>query len=965
MARKSKKAVTTGTRTESYLHPEATMAARPEAGQQSRFRKKKPKTTYRYDSSLAPEMNWDGQNPAREHGEWLIGCIEDAAKLKDADPAFTFKEPREFNSADGRIIATVRGLNDATEQLKRLSQPYLDWSGKAERLSFNVPTLPLFVHERLSTQAIIETLKSHRKDANQSNMFTLFGDPQRPLADAITKAYEHQDKWVNRLVLGDSLVVMNSLLQYEGLGGQVQMIYVDPPYGVKFGSNFQPFVRKREVSVGDDADMTREPEMVKAYRDTWEIGLHSYLTYLRDRLVMARELLHATGSVFVQIGDENLHYVRKVMDEVFGPENFIVSFLVKKTGSQKGNLVEAVNDHLIWFARDINRVGSKFKKIFIETPLEEQVLEGFNYVELADGTELPIGDLAAHGKTEGDYINEPLRIYDDFPGARIFAPNPLTSGGYRKNQSHKYLFKGREFDPGIERGSCWKHTAVTEDGSPSGLDKLSAANRLFAGKTQLRFKRYVDDFGFKEITNWWDGLGGASNPIYVVQTNAEIIKRCIMMTTEPGDLVLDPTCGSGTTAFVAETWGRRWITIDTSRVPLSLARQRLSTAIYPYFDLKNEKTGPAGGFKYSRKKNRKGAEVGGIVPHITSSTIANDEPPEEEVIVDRPDETRNIVRVTGPFCVEATIPTPLDLDGDGEPDDGSDMEDRTSFVDRMLDTLRRANILQLAQGRSVTLKNIRLPAKTLALSAEAMVDATSDGQKVTLGEVIALADEKNKNALPFSQRPVAIVFGPENGAVSERLVYEAAQEAAAKKFTHLYVIGFSIQPNAEHMIGQCEVIFDIPATWVPVTPDVVMGDLLKTTRASQIFSIAGRPEIDTVRVASEKKGDPQRWQVKLGGLNTFDPVTMEIDRLKGDNVPCWMLDPNYNGRVFMATQVFFPRTKAWEGLKKALKATHDETVWDHLAGSTSAPFEAGEHNTIAVKVIDDRGNELMVVRALE
>jgi adenine-specific DNA-methyltransferase len=259
---------------EAYQFPEASLLARPEVGSQARFKKKKPKATYRYDSSLAPEMNWDGQNPAREHGEWLIACVEDAAKLKDADPPFTFKEPREFKSADGRIVASVRSLADATARLKRLSSPFLNWAGKAERLSFDVPTLPLFVHERLSTQAIIETLKSHRKDAAQTNMFDLFGDPQRSLAEAITKAYEHKDKWVNRLILGDSLVVMNSLLRYEGLGGQVQMIYIDPPYGVKFGSNFQPFVRKRDVSGSDDDDLTREPEMVKAYRDTWELGLH-------------------------------------------------------------------------------------------------------------------------------------------------------------------------------------------------------------------------------------------------------------------------------------------------------------------------------------------------------------------------------------------------------------------------------------------------------------------------------------------------------------------------------------------------------------------------------------------------------------------------------------------------------------------------------------------------------------------
>jgi adenine-specific DNA-methyltransferase len=257
--------------------------ARPEAGQQARFRKRKPKVTYRYDSSLSPSMEWDGQSASREQGEWLIGCMSDASKLSKANPPFTFAEPRQFTSTDGRIIAQVRGVADAMDQLQRLGRPFLNWAGKAERLSFDVPTLPLFVHERLSTLAIIETLRGHRKDAAQTNMFDLFGDPQRPLADAITKAYEHQDKWVNRLILGDALLVMNSLLHYEGLGGQIQMIYVDPPYGVKFGSNFQPFVRKRDVSHNNDDDLTREPEMVKAYRDTWELAcIRTWLTCATD-----------------------------------------------------------------------------------------------------------------------------------------------------------------------------------------------------------------------------------------------------------------------------------------------------------------------------------------------------------------------------------------------------------------------------------------------------------------------------------------------------------------------------------------------------------------------------------------------------------------------------------------------------------------------------------------------------------
>ncbi len=321
-------------RTENYNHPQADLALRPEVGTQPQFRKKKPPATYRYDLSLAPALDWDGQNSTREQGEWLIACIDEAARLA---PPHDFGSPREFRGADGHVLANCHGLHDAIAQLKRLGRPFLNWAGKAERLSFDVPTLPLFVHERLSTMAIVETLKGHTKEAMgpQFGMFEMFGDPQHPIADQVLKAYEYRDKWVNRMILGDSLVVMNSLLHYEGLGGQVQMIYIDPPYGVRFGSNFQPFVRKRDVTHNDDADMTREPEMVKAYRDTWELGLHSYLTYLRDRLLLARDLLHPSGSVFVQISDENLHHVRESMDDVFGAENFVVTFVVKKPGVRK------------------------------------------------------------------------------------------------------------------------------------------------------------------------------------------------------------------------------------------------------------------------------------------------------------------------------------------------------------------------------------------------------------------------------------------------------------------------------------------------------------------------------------------------------------------------------------------------------------------------------------------------------
>ncbi len=932
MARSRKTASKSPTRAETYAHPEATSLLRPDVGTQAQFRKKKPPTKWRYDSSLSPALDWDGSNAAREHGEWLLRMIEDAASL----PApHAFDRPREYRNGRNELVATVAGLRDAVEQLRRLGRPFLDWTGKAERLSFDVPTLPLFVHERLSTKAILETLKGHKRD-RQASLLELFGDPQLPIHDQVLRAYEHVGGWTNRLILGDSLVVMNSLLKYEGLGGQVQMIYMDPPYGVKFGSNFQPFVRKRDVKHNDDADMTREPEMVKAYRDTWELGLHSYLTYMRDRLLLSRELLTPSGSIFVQISDENLHHVRELMDDVFGINCFVVTFPVKKKGSQKSEMLDPVNDYLLWYTRSERGMGqAKFRRLFSKREINSELLNEYRFLELADGREFKLEDVPLpHGETR-DYLLNPRQLLVDYPGARLFRSNPMTSGGERKNQSLPFTFKDRTYSPG--QGNCWKTTVRTDDGSVPGMRRLEDAGRLLAGEGQLRFKSYLDDFGHVALSNWWDNLGGASNPTYVVQTNPEIIKRCILMTTDPGDLVLDPTCGSGTTAFVAEQWGRRWITIDTSRVPLALARQRLLTATFPYFDLKDDKRGPAGGFVYIRKQNSKGEEVGGIVPHVTLKSIANDDSPDEEVLVDHPEVDSKVVRVTGPYCVEATIPTPVDWEGDGVEDSGVDSSAYGSFVDRMLEVLRRSPVLHLGGGTSVTLKNVRLPAKTLSLSAEAMVANGND-------------------------RPVALVFGPENGAVSEKLVWEAAREAHAKSYAHLYVIGFAIQPHARELVEKCEAAVGVPATYVQATPDLMMGDLLKTMRSSQIFSMCGLPDVRLRRVKG--KTSEARYEVEVLGLDTFDPKTMTTDQLKGADLPAWLLDTDYNGLCFHVSQAFFPRTAAWDDLKRALRGEYEDAVWEHLAGTVSAPFEAGEHGQVAVKVIDERGNELLVVKKL-
>ena len=891
---------------------------RPEVGTQSQFRKKKPPVTYRYDSSLSPTLDWDGGNGARELGEWLLGVIARTSRL---EPPHELPEAEEFKAADGTVLASVRSLADAVERLKCLGRPFLNWTGKAERLSFDVPTLPLFVHERLSTKAIVETLVSHKSD-KQTDFFDLFGDPHHPIADQVLRAYEYPDKWVNRLILGDSLVVMSSLLHYERLGGQVQMIYIDPPYGVKFGSNFQPFVRKRDVSHGDDEDLTREPEMVKAYRDTWEMGLHSYLTYMRDRLLLARELLTPSGSVFVQISDENLHHVRELMDEVFGASNFVSVITFKKTASSVASTLAAVSDYLLWFAKDRSRLRTR--KVFQGRGLEDDVGNRYTRVELPDGLRRVM-------------TTEERSHPDRLPaGARVYRHDNLTSQRPPgRGDLREYVFDGKVFTPG-------KGIFKTDE---AGLNRLTAARRLaYPTPHSLAYVRYIDDFPFAEFPNLWtDTQTGAftEDKLYVVQTNTKVVERCVLMATGPGDLVLDPTCGSGTTAYVAEQWGRRWITIDTSRVPLSLARQRLLTATFPYHELKEPSRGPSGGFAYKRKQNRKGEEVGGIVPHITLKSIANDEPPDEEVLVDRPEKDDRYVRVAGPFVVEATIPTPVDWEADGVEDSGAEsVQSYGSFVERMIEVLRRSPVLHVGGGRTVELGNIRPPAKSLSLSAEGLA-ITGDEPK-----------------------PVAFVFGPESGAISEKLVHSALQEAQLKGYTHLYVVGFAIQPHARQLIDRAGEMGLVSATYVQATPDLMMGDLLKNMRSSQIFSVCGLPDVEIHDAEPAGKDGPPRFEVELLTLDTFDPTTMETTHQRGSDVPCWMLDTDYNALCFRATQVFFPRTSAWESLRKALKADYDETVWDHLAGTRSAPFEAGEHRQVAVKVIDDRGNELLIVRPL-
>lgn len=887
-----------------YKHPQKSIQ-RPDVGVEAQFQNKKTPKTYRYDSSLAPELCWD-ENGERPVAEWLLNLVAEAAEKGEG---VVFAEPQIWQGTQEKFAS----LSQCAARLKSLTKPFLNWAGKAERQQISVPTLPLFVHERHSTQAILETLKAHK--ATGTNL-DLFGDAEMDIADKLD-AYQHKGPWTNRLVLGDSLQVMNSLLEYEGMGGQVQMIYFDPPYGVKFGSNFQPFVRKRDVKHGADDEMIREPEMVKAYRDTWELGLHSYLAYLRDRLLLARELLSESGSIFVQISEENVHHIREMMDEVFGNSNSCPLIVFQKTtgaGSPSGGteLPPVVNDYLLWYAKDRTKV--KFTQLFNEKLRGEAGASQYDSIDIN----------GVRRKATYAEKNDPPEK------SKFFAHDNLTSQTGGPTTQFEVIFSGKRFIP---RKGGWKTNL-------EGMERLRVSNRLIVIGDSLRYVRFFDDFPCSVITNFWTDTvisGFGEQKIYVVQTSKKIIERCLMMTTNPGDLVMDITCGSGTTAYVAEQWGRRWITCDTSRVPLALAKQRLLTATFPWYSLKTPSQGPAGDFVYERKQNRKGEEIGGLVPRITLKSIANNEQPEMVTLVDRPEINKQITRVCGSFTVEATIQAALTLaeEGNQVAEASKGYTSPRAYLDRMIEVLRQSKTLRLPGNVSLELETVRPLADREYLHAEAV---TKNG----------------------SEKRIAIVFGPEDGAVGSEYVFNAHTEALQQGFQQLFLFGFAIQAKTREMLEKLK----LPTTYVAMTPDVVMSDLLKTSRSSEIFSITGLPDV-TLESAGHKPDGTPLHQVEVKGLDIFRPDTMETDSIEAENLPCWMLDTNYNGMVFCASQVFFPKTGAWDNLQKSLKGDFNDSVWEHLAGTVSEPFALGDKRRIAVKVIDDRGNELMVVKNAE
>jgi len=793
--------------------------------------------------------------------------------------------------------------------------PQLVWAGKAERTSFEVPTVSLHVHERIDPRTIVEAVRRRNGQADQQ--MSLFQSPEEnpPLREAI-EFYKHPHNWSNRLIAGDSLLVMNSLLEKEGMAGQVQMIYIDPPYGIRYGSNFQPFVNKRDVKDGKDEDLTQEPEMIRAFRDTWELGIHSYLTYLRDRLMLARELLSETGSVFVQIGDENLHYVREVMDEVFGSKNFNSLITFKKTAGLGTEGITAVCDYLLWYVKDANQ--TKRRTLY----RGQDFTDDPNYVWL----------LAPN--REKRRLTEKEKTTRVFPvGWKLFRHQIYLAAGLTPSCVYPIEFDGETFRP--TAGRSWSTNL-------DGTKKLIEVGRLTKNGNTLNYIRHADDFPYVPLSNLWeDGASGVGmQKVYVVQTNIKIITRCLLMTTDPGDLVLDMTCGSGTTAFVAEEWGRRWITCDTSRVAITLAKQRFMAAVFDYYELAHPHEGVGSGFKYK------------TVPHVTLKSIANNEPADQEVLYDQPFVDNSRARVTGPFTVEA-VPAPVvkplvEIKSDQPADESIARSGETLRQAEWRDELLKSGI-RGKKGQYILFSRVEPLPGTRWLHADAETKPNDKG-----------ADKvKDPEGIYGKPQRVVISFGPEHAPLEQKQVELAIEEAQTlvPKPKIIVFAAFQFDPEAAKDIDET----DWPGVMllkVQMNADLLTEDLKKKRASNESFWLIGQPDIVLKKI--KDGNDKGKYRVEVMGFDYYNTKTGTIESGGNEKIAMWLLDTDYDGRSLLPRQVFFPmagENEGWARLARNLKAEIDEELIEAYRGTVSLPFEPGKNKRVAIKIVDDRGIE--------
>jgi adenine-specific DNA-methyltransferase len=775
--------------------------------------------------------------------------------------------------------------------------PRLQWAGKEEHTSFEVPTVSLHVHERIDPKTIIETVKKEQDDGGQMSLFA----EKKPLREAID-FYKHKEGWTNRLIAGDSLLVMNSLLEKEGMAGKVQMVYFDPPYGIKYGSNFMPFVNKRDVKDGKDEDLNTEPEMVKAFRDTWELGIHSYLTYLRDRLLLAREILNESGSIYLQISDENIHFIRNILDEVFGYENFVSLITYTKTAALGAKLLGGSSDYIIWYAKDKSQV--KYNQLFKER-VEKTEGGTFTCIELSDGFWRRMTSKEKSGEVELPKNVKRFRAADIS----------------RQSQSGSALFNVK-FEGDDYLPSSGRHWATHE----SGIQKLIEKNRIVSQGKTLAFKKYDDDFLYMELDNNWTdtSIGSFSKKIYVVQTGELAVLRCLLMTTDPGDIVLDITCGSGTTAKVAEEYGRRWITCDTSRIALTLAKQRLMSEYYDYFELKYQNEGVSSGFEYQ------------IADRITLKSLANNEPPTPEYLYDCPKKVNSKIRVTGPFTVEA-VPAPY-----AKSFDELEQEDICSdtSISRSGETNRQAEWRDELLRAGVRAKggNIIHFTRVEPLSGTKYIQAEAE----------------TKEDVP---KKVLVVFGPEHAPLEQRMVENAWQEARALKPHMLLFCAFQFDEEAAKDIDELiPAIAGMQLLKAQMNADMFTDDLRKKRSSNESFWLVGQPDVCIHKL------DDGNVQVEVMGFDYYNPKTGNVESGGKKNIAMWMLDTDYDNRSLFPSQVFLPMAGSgdgWDKLAKNLKAEIDEEKIESFKGTISLPFQAG--SVIAVKIIDDRGIESLRV----
>jgi adenine-specific DNA-methyltransferase len=807
--------------------------------------------------------------------------------------------------------------------------PTLTWAGKAEHTSFELPTVSLHVHERIDSKTIMEAVR-RRNGTPAPVQGSLFESPEEnpPLREAID-FYRHPHAWSNRLIAGDSLLVMNSLLEKEGMAGKVQMVYIDPPYGIRYGSNFQPFVNKRDVKDGSDEDLTQEPEMIRAFRDTWELGIHSYLTYLRDRLLLARELLHESGSCFVQISDENVHLARNLMDEVFGTSNFVANVAFAKTTGSTGDYLVGTTDYLLFYAR--NRERLKYRQPYAPKSPESEAGGAYSWVQMGDGTRRR---MTAEERANPRLVPEASRIYrlDNLQSQSV---------GREKGEGAASWFAvqlgGREWRPSMK--ARWKT-------NESGMERLKNAKRLQSTQTGLYYVRFLDDFPAKPIPNLWTDTviaGFASEKSYVVETSTKVVSRCVLMATDPGDLVFDPTCGSGTTAYVAEQWGRRWITCDTSRVATTLAKQRLMTAVFDYYDLAHPAEGVGSGFVYK------------TVPHVTLKSIATNEPPGQETLYDQPKVDGSRVRVTGPFTVEAVpAPTVRPLTGSGEP------QPADASVARSGETLRQA------EWRAELLKT-GIRGKNNQMILFSRVEPLA-GTRWLHADAESLPNDRGGDSVrerKAGAERVVVSFGPEHAPLEQRQVELAWEEARtlSPRPGILVFAAFQFDPEAAKDIDELtREKTGMTFLKVQMNPDLLTEDLKKKRTSNESFWLMGQPDVEVRAIAKgEHKG---QLQVEVHGFDYYNTKTGQIESGDTRRIALWMLDTDYDGRSLFPRQVFFPMADeggGWARLARNLKAEIDLERIEAYRGTVSLPFESGAHKRVAVKIVDDRGIESLKI----